>query len=353
MHLLLAQLHAWRGDQGSARRTFDGLMSIATDLNLSRIERSIRDHMGDPSAEVHTTYSMLPGNGVQNLGFYEHVGRSGPSTYSFVTKISTSGFFGNEPRFYTRFIERWPQLRPLAPRMVCFARSERIDVCMLTMEKVDGREPEIANMEVQAVDALVRGYVALLSVDPVEVEQYLLPRPFAIGFNHGYLVQALHGIQEPGSAEMVMLWLETAIRSRGYSIEVQRKILDLVKLMRDGQFNERIRPDLHFTFLHGDLHRYNILQWHSGYLFIDWAHCTTGPAYADLAVLFRRFGFLGTVGILERNGLWSRMDDVGKALFAYSLILVSVMIDIDPIKKEDPEHLFLPAARFMEGVITA
>ncbi len=351
MHLFLIQLHAMRGDQASARKAFDRLMSIATDVGVERIERAIRDHTGDVNAEVRTTYSMIPGVGLQNLGFYEHTVRSGRRSWSFVTKISTSVFFGNEPLFYTRLISRWPQLGTIAPSQVFFGRSELVDVCLLTMEKVDGCEPDIATMEVEKMDGLVRHYKTLLSVDPAEVERYLLPRQFAIGFNHGYLVQAMHGIHVHAWAESVMAWLETAVCRRGYSIEVQRSVLDLVVMMRRDRFHERISPEHHFTFLHGDFHRYNILQSATGFHFIDWTRCDTGPAYADLAVLFRRFGFSGAVGILDRNGLWSARDDVGKALFAYSLILVSVMIDIDPIKKEDAEHLFLPATRFMEGVI--
>ena len=56
---------------------------------------------------------------------------------------------------------------------------------------------------------------------------------------------------------------------------------------------------------------------------------------------------------MERNGLWAGLDPVGRALFAYALILVSVMIDIEQIKTEPPEHLFLPAMRFIEGVINS
>ena len=352
-HLFLVQLHTWRGDPLAAESTFMALTATAPDLGVDAIEDSIKDHLNDRTVEVSTKYSGMLGSSVQSLGFYSHSARSGSHEWSFVTKISMRALLGNEPQFYTRILPAWGQLGSVAPTMVRFSSSVVADLCMLTMERIEGCEPDIASMDARLVDVLVRRYAVLTTVDPESVQSQLPRSRSTIDFNHGYLVQAMCRMHEPDRAEAVMVWLERAVCSRGYPDLVQHEVSKLTSLMRSVGFQARIIPSQHFAFLHGDLHRHNIIQRGEDFVFIDWARCATGPACIDLAVLLRRFGFQGTIDCMERNGLWAGLDPVGRALFAYALILVSVMIDIEQIKTEPPEHLFLPAMRFIEGVINS
>lgn len=352
-HLFLIQLYTWRGDPIAAERTFKALMSIVPDLSVPSIEHSIRNHLGDHSIEISTKYAGMPSSAVQSLGFYSHTARCGSDELYFITKISIGALLGNESLFYTKILPAFAQLRAVTPRVVCFSASALADLCMLTMERIEGREPDIASIDARLVDTLVNRYSILATVDPILV-QHVLPRVGStIDFNHGYLVQAMQRINEPHDAEALMAWLEHAMRSRGYADVVQSGMVKLISLMRSTGFHERINPTQHFAFLHGDLHRHNVLQHGEDFVFIDWARCSIGPACVDLAVLLRRFGFQGTIDIMERNGLWAGLDPFGRALFAYALIVVSVMIDIEQIKMEPPEHLFLPAMRFIEVVINS
>ncbi|MBZ0204736.1 MAG: aminoglycoside phosphotransferase family protein [Flavobacteriales bacterium] len=150
-----------------------------------------------------------------------------------------------------------------------------------------------------------------------------------------------------------MAWIVDAVSTRGYKKEVVEAVRSIAKTLLHHRFNTMVQPSLHYAFLHGDLHRFNVLSSTHGPVFIDWARCTIGPKQIDLATLLRRHGFRGTTELLQEIGEWQQLDPVNKVLFALALVVVSLMIDIPAIKNEPSEHLFIPAAKCIEELLGA
>jgi len=57
-------------------------------------------------------------------------------------------------------------------------------------------------------------------------------------------------------------------------------------------------------------------------MLVDWARCTIGPRGADLAVLFRRYGYTHVRDLAVEHGIIPKDDMVADGLIATSLVLV-------------------------------
>jgi hypothetical protein len=347
-YIFLIQLHTWNKRPREAETMFRQMLANVSDIGIEDIQTSICKQIDGAEVLIETKYRTYPESVLQNLGFLEHAVSNGPRSHRFITKICTQEFIGNEWVFYEAIAPQDPSLLQVVPKVVHMARSKTSDLHFMTMEMLDGHWPDMALLDQSALDSLVNTYRAVSGVDKCTVQDLLLVSPLAIEFNHGFLVQAFQSMHTREGMALVNDWLLEAIQTRGYDVQVARAVSDLITLMNNVHFYRHIDPNTHYGFLHGDLHRHNILQVDNHFRFLDWARCAIGPSCIDLAVLMRRLGFAGTIKVLERNGLWAELSSLNQVMFAHALIVVSVMIDIEPIKREPPEALFLPAARFAQ-----
>ncbi len=342
---LLVQLHTWLGDLSSAEAMLRSMLKAEPEMDLEHIEAAIRRHIGDPSARISSTYMGFPNAAKQSLGFYRHDALGANGAKRYITKFSTASTMGQEPAFYELIRPTSPQLQSASPVPVLVHCSKQSSLCMLTMEHIAGDAPEIASMDTTALMDMVVTYQALADLPSGPVMPIFSERRTMLEFNHGYLASGMHKIHLPADFKLLKEWVVAAVSERGYQAEVVRSVVGAVETLELQRFHAKVDPDLHYGFLHGDLHRHNVLSTRHGVVFIDWARCTVGPKQIDLATLLRRHGFSPTIALLRQANVWDRMDGVNKTLFALAMIVVSLMIDLPAIKTEAPDHVFLPAAR--------
>ena len=344
-NVFLIQALCWTGNTERAeivvKETISEFAGMSYEDLLSRIRNAVPSHR-----MLNSRFVSYPNSTMQNIGFFEHVllDTITGEPRTLITKMTTREYSGNEIDYYDLVLENEHLLGGIAPRVVDI--TGRVDslLCFLTMEKVPGTEPIVQNLEDGEIDVLVRSYSSISRIDHTAIGHRFNAGEFEIGYSHAYLVAALKKIHEPAHFHLVNEWLVNSIMTRGYSPEVIRMVTNTVERLKFHSFHERIDPAVHYGLLHGDLHRFNVLQHGNDFKIIDWGKSTIGPKGIDLAVLFRRLPFTRIVDILERNGIWSAYAPVNKVLFAYALILVSVMIDLENIKKEPPDQLFRPAS---------
>lgn len=348
---LRVQLMVWKGDLTSAEHTLRTLFHFDPELGLEKVEDSIREHIKDPSVHFTTTYSGFPNSAMQSLGFFRHESSSGANRKVFITKVSSRAAMGREPLFYFTILPNSPGLHQISPTPVRYYSSSKVDVCLLTMELSLGTVPNIASMEAMELIKLVTDYQVVAEIDHAPWADQFNDLPYGPDFNHGYLAQAMHRIHEEGPFLDLMHWMVVVVTTRGYRKEVTDSVLALVTTLRRCRFHALVDPVKHYSFLHGDLHRHNVLSSEQGHVFIDWARCTIGPKQIDLATLLRRHGYRKSVEILEKAGAWNDLSDVNKMLFALAMVVVSLMIDIPQIKEEAPDLVFRPAEDHIAGCL--
>ncbi|MCB9170792.1 MAG: aminoglycoside phosphotransferase family protein [Flavobacteriales bacterium] len=347
--LFLVQILCWAERRKEAERIVEGLLA-ARDLGRKRLQEDLLAKFDARS--IRSEYVIFPNSTMQNIGFLGHVltlknGRS----MELLTKITTEELMGTELLFHERVAPASKAMASLAPGIVDVRKDGRSELYLLTMERVVGLPLVVDGMGDATVDGLLDKYQALLAFPWKDVVPDLRERPLEIGLSHAYLVSAFQGCDRPGRADAIHSWLARNVNDRGYAPEVQQAVRSAITLMHEHRVLERLDPAVSFTLLHGDLHRNNVLVGKDRSWIIDWGKMAIGPRGIDLAVLFRRFPFDRTLGLLERNKVFNGRCDLERITFSYALIVVSVMIDIDPIKHEPPDHLFLPAVDFIANAL--
>jgi hypothetical protein len=340
--VFLVQILCWTHRQEEAGKWVGQLLGQEGPLCLENLQADLR--MRYDAVEVRSNYTVFPDSTMQNIGFFVHLlTLSSGSKVELITKVTTSEFIGTELMINERVLACYPDVARLSPEVVDVRADRGQGLCLVTMQRVAGRALVVEAMDDSAVDAFVRDYRRLEQVAWHLSVPELRAAPFEIGLSHAYLVSAFQQCNTVTGASRIHAWLEENILYRGYPAEVQDAVLAVVGAMRRSQLLEGLVPEENFVLLHGDLHRNNVLDDGVRTWIIDWGKTAIGPRGIDLVVLFRRFPFERTMALLERNNMFVSRPEKERITFIYALVVVSVMIDIEPIKKEPPDHLFLPA----------
>lgn len=349
--VFLVQVLCWEGRAGEAEQVVHDVLRRRAGLTIGGLRERIAAHL--PGARVTgSSFETYSGSPMQNFGFFEHaVEEPGGGSGTLVTKLATLEYAGTEPLFMAGVYRPRTPIARIAPRPVDVFVPEGSDLCIITMEKAPGAELVVQDMADPDVDRFLAAYRAVHDIGHGEVDHLFPDAPYDIAHSHAYLVPAMRKSHVAEHFAATNAWLVESVRRRGYTEEVRRMVERMVLSLEGSAFQRRIRPALHYGLLHGDMHRYNVLRAGDGYRIIDWGQCGTGPKGIDLAVLFRRFPYGRTVAALERAGWWGAWPAENRVLFAYALVLVSVMIDLQGIKDEPQEQLFGPATRAVTDAV--
>ncbi len=342
--LLLIQLLCWAGRSSEAEGILDELLAHAGDDVKERMMRGIIAAMGADQRHLGSRYIGSSGAGLQNLGFFEHRFAGPAGERVLITKMMLDEQSGNEVLYYTRIAPMFEADERFSPPFIAHVRCHRLPIVLLTMEKVRGEVPDIAGMDDRALDGLVARYAPVAFLPPGRIVPVMTPLPFAFGLSHGYLVQSFQWMHDGACAGRIHAATEEALSQRGYRPVIQEKALAAIDALRRAQIHRHVDPATHYAFLHGDLHRHNLLQQGTTHTALDWTRCALGPRGIDLAVLLRRFGHQRVWRLVERHGIIGAHDRIPRIMFNYALIVVSVMLDLPAIKEEDPDLLFAPAS---------
>ncbi|MBL8002782.1 MAG: phosphotransferase [Flavobacteriales bacterium] len=342
---LIVQAYGWSGHDQEAARALNTMLAPAGRDVLAGLEACLPGAMGMQGASVSTRYICFPNSMVQNLGFWSHTvtDRTG-SARRVITKIMHEDHLGAEVTFYERIYPSHKGAAWLAPAPLAIERPEGTPIVLLTLEHIEGAVADPGSMGSTEISALVNAYSSLGSVPIRSVAEVLPPPVTENGLSHGYLAKAMHAFHTPEGTRTTLAWVRSVVSSRGYRPEVITAVGDAIEHWTSRNMHACIDPSFHYAFLHGDMHRHNVLLTGDRMVLIDWSRCTTGPKGLDLAVLLRRIGHQRVMDLAIRHGVIDGKDMISAALLSWALIIVSLELDLPPIKTEPLNHVFLPAA---------
>ncbi|TXI81273.1 MAG: aminoglycoside phosphotransferase family protein [Flavobacteriales bacterium] len=310
---------------------------------LERLQQRLLDGQGLKGGRIRSEYACFPDSMIQNLGFWSHrITAPGGGVVEAITKIMHQDHCGREVAFYSRIRRAFPKLATISPDPLDLWQVTP-NMVLLTMERVPGRSADSGSMSTDEVSAFVRNYQAIAEIPFGAVAGEIGERNTENGLSHGYLASALHMVHTPAGFTQTMEWTIRTVTERGYSQPVVDAVVQAMEHLMEHAFHTRVQPERHYSLLHGDMHRHNVLMSEERTVLIDWARCTTGPRGIDLVVLFRRFGYQRVQNMVQP--LLPRHEPVPNILLAWAHILVSLELDLPGIKMEPEEHVFLPASK--------
>lgn len=343
--ILLIQVFSWMGETETSNTHLTALLNRRGSDVLRSVQAKILATVGGENKTITSRHVCFPESTIQNIGFWFHQITGSQGTKEVITKIMHVDHVGTEPLFYNTLQPAFPGLSRLSPGFIDLMHLEDLPVDLLTIERVTGSILDPVSLNTDQVDDLVADYRSISDISHTQVAHHFSPSITANGFSHGYLAAALHCVHTPDGFSDTTSWLRGAVLERGYSTRSVQAVLACIAHLERIALNDHVLPDLHYTLLHGDLHRHNVL-WDQGQLtLLDWARCTTGPRGIDLVVLLRRFGHARLMDLALRHQVIAKNDNIAQALFAYAMIIVSIELDLSAIKNEAPEHLFIPASQ--------
>lgn len=254
-------------------------------ITIEEIIDLVKKDIKQDKGSLKSKYIFLGGK--NNLGAIEHVELNQVNPKAYITKIVYMKK-KREEIFYKNICECFPQLKNITPRILCIRRINNIS--FITMEKINGQEPEISNFKGTAESiiknmASVRHSKQLLDCYNPPDHSLILNKKRSQTMT--YFFADIHKLSTNHRLFMLLKKeLGTSIYSPGSVILIERleSIVLLIKLY------DKIQPERNYAFLHGDLGPHNVIlerQTCKPYI-VDWNSYTTGPAWFDLASLAAR-----------------------------------------------------------------
>ncbi len=343
--ILLIQVYSWMKGPEASNTHLKALLARTGSNVLRSVQSRILAAEGGRNCNITSRHVCFPESTIQNIGFWFHQLTGPHGTKEVITKIMHVDHVGTELLFYSTIRSAHPSLPQMSPGFIDLMQLEDLPVVLLTIERAAGTILDPTTLSADQVDELVLAYRNISDIPHGAVARHFGPPVTSNGLSHGYLASALHGVHTPDGFYATTTWLREAVIGKGYLDRSAQAVLACIDHIERISLHEQVVPDLHYAFLHGDLHRQNVL-WDQGHTaLLDWARCTTGPRGIDLVVLLRRFGHARLMELAARHEVIAKHDHIAQALFAYAMIIVSVEIDLPAIKNEAPEHLFVPAAQ--------
>lgn len=343
--LLLIQAWGWSNDLDAAWIQLNGMLGGRGVEVLNELEKGILEHFEGSSKRITSEYVCYPASMLQNLGFIVHRIDSTEGTWNVITKVMHHVHCGQEVAFYELVRPKAKDLTTVSPDLIQIMRPEDTELVLLSLERVPGDIADPSRMNAKDIGHFFDLYRAIsdqaLEGLPLRPGQNTTEN----GFSHGYLASAMHGFHTLEGVRSTIAWATSAVLNHAYDRTVVEAVTSISNLLDQKAIHTLVEPTDHYGLLHGDMHRHNVLMAPERTTLIDWSRCTIGPKGIDLAVLFRRFGHDRVIELAMKHGIVPANDQVSVALFSWSLVLVSLQLDLDGIKQESPEHLFLPAAR--------
>lgn len=342
--VLYIQALGWSDRRAKALEQLGELLNGEGESSLENIQQLTLERLCMPDARIDSEYICFPGSMVQNLGFWIHRVHGQKEFVEAITKVMHVGHCGQEITFYEHLRPLASGLARLSPEPLHVIRSDQHPVVMLTMRKVGG---EAADPDVMNVARFHEEYRDLAQIPYEMVRTHFGAKHTENGFSHGYLASSLHEMDTADGCSASVEWVRRAVSDRQYPAAVVRSVLEAAQFIERSGLHNLIDPQEHYSMLHGDMHRHNVLISNGRNTLLDWARCTTGPRGIDLAVLFRRFGHRRVLREAEEHVILAPGDTIPQVLLSWALIVVSLQIDLQGIKTEPPDHLFMPASKMI------
>lgn len=267
------------------------------------------------------------GNGLSNLRMIEHRCTSNNITNLYLTKIAWSHSIYKEIYFYESIREQHPIFKDFTPNFIRTIKIKSKNIHLLTIEKVQGTrasKEQIAHIiDTHKKITSISYKEALLFCKYSEFESVVKRNMLWFLRKRIAMKQTFAFIHKKTANTFIFRKVLYQMKRCSYSNKSIGSIKRLRNLIFNTEFYKKIDPDIHYSLIHGDYHVSNIIfapeDNHCN--IIDWNSYGVGPVSLDMTYIVRRFKYtykeIDEIYLSKSDNL----DDVGKILFIYMLII--------------------------------
>lgn len=293
-------------------------------MSTEQLIDTIQKRLTDEPKKWTSTYTFKGGR--NNLGVIVHESKN----EKLFTKIARHDINAQrEKEFYEKIVSQYKQLQEFVP---AFKDAYSIDdVQYVTTKMIEAMKKSITVEEVIQISKQISSvtYNDINETYPNPNYQIVLKR-----FVGDAVMQYFTKIHEHQQNEQLFIAMETFMREYDYPEQLFNVMLTLKSIILNNQLYTYIKPEEHYSLLHGDFDVTNILvnQSDEAIQVLDWGQVKIGPHFMDMA------NFLTSIAIpfadikekyliMEDGGEWSLIEQI---FFIYGLLLLDMIrINID------------------------
>lgn len=349
---LLLKVYTYTENNEKLEETLQQIISVFSGISFSdfkaHIDNKVKGRNGVLSESKLITNLK---KGSEHIGFIEHyITWSNNIKEVFITKIISPNLVGNESLFYENYQTHFTNIQQNIPEILDIYSSVG-NWCFITMEKVIGETPVINKLSKDDLKNLIETCLNIGKNTHQSDLKWFHDRnnysEFEIGLSENYLVRSFAHIHKKEKFDLINNWVLKTVKTEGYQNEVIKSITAAVNRLKEVEFHNNIKPNKHYRLVHGSFYHNNLITTLNKIHIVDWAHFNYAPKGCDVALVLRRLPLNEAMEMLKENVEFRKFDSVDIILWAYANIVVSLMINLKPIKNEDPNHLFVPASNII------
>lgn len=308
---------------------FNGLSQKVIEEILSKLDKI--DRTLKESNSPFYRYKPIYTRGISHLAMIEHIEEVEHNELgkNYITKIANRHNIIREINFYKNFRIHFRKLNEFTPELLSIEHINNQGIYLLTIQKHDGSSPNERNINEllkihKTITSIKKDNVKEISMN--KISNWFKTRIVWVLFKRISLNKAFILINHKSMNKFILNSVLKRMKSQKYSIKSINCFIALQKLIIDGKLYKKIEPDKHYTFLHGDFHKGNIIanQCSGICKVIDWDTYKVGPKVIDMVRLFEGYSY--TFDEIEKiyldNPLFhDHLDEIDKACFIYILMI--------------------------------
>lgn len=281
-HLRLGRTYSFQSNHKKAKKAYQTALEYKHRLPFEELTARIQQGFAETPANVSSKYVFIDGK--NNFGALIHqIGDK-----KLFTKISNhankNSGASREENFYKDLCTAFPQLKNLVPKYV---DSQMIDkVSYLTIEMIDSA-PLVSDHAKKVIE--VSRQISTVSYG--KLADFMSTPDYVFQFRKGRAISVIHfftHIHEEKINKKMFEALRLIMKQHHYPKAVLQLIGRLETAIMDNHLYAFIKPEEHYSLLHGDFAFQNLLirKEDETPCVIDWTTYTIGPHFMDLARYF-------------------------------------------------------------------
>ena len=275
----LGKAHQYLDQKEAAEKWFIKAIEKNSEEPMESFIKALEKQSGlSKLGNVQSRYSL--GSGKNNLGLIVHiVNNSGKK--EFITKIIREKKT-REGHFYQKILKDYPGLGKVAPKILSVIENNQLQ--LIVMEKIPD---DAAPAGVAYFKALGNLYREISSVKYFDgIESYLQTPKYSLALKENKS-QALSNyfmtIHREETSRRLFKLMEQRLKEKGYKKDSFRLFEDLREVILDFKSYKGIKPRRHYSLIHGDMGRHNLLFDGEKPRVVDWNTYKAGPRWYDFA----------------------------------------------------------------------
>ena len=265
-------------------------LSITFGQDVKSIEAQIEKEIFGNSGVLRVRSKFIYLGGMNNYGQVQHEIIDENISKEYITKISTPEKIKREYYFYSKICEENPKLKSVTANLLGYFESDNREMAFLTIDKITGNSAGLEHLQ-KVISA--HKVLSLVTHNLGEIGLNTPNKKVFAKSNYKTIVSptTFSGVHLEEVNKIIFKWLHEKILNHKYKCTGKSILSKLESIIIKDKFYEKIIPCRHFSLVHGDFGRHNILvdEKSEKIYIIDWSGYFFGPATFDMTRLFESF----------------------------------------------------------------